>query len=781
MADAGPKANYLVEYQFAYLGGDPHEFRVEEVSLHDALNECYSVRLRCQIPAAQDEPGQGACTGRRLKDVELLIRRRFPDGFVLETRVLGVLLALERTTAKESDDTFNVNIVPAMALLAHHTEGGTWHNRSYADVLREVLRKGLASYGRSIDDRITRSYPEIDLIVRRPDESLLDFVRKLAARTGINFYFRHDGSVETVVLCDTNEGFLDGNQRQRRDLPFRPVWFEHATDGEEQVLSALRGSALDASEVEFLGFDVAGTPLEPVKGLAKQDGGHPAKRRVSDGFRVNEREDPDAQHARIAELHAEVAATRAALIDARTSITGSLAGRRYRFEIERGDSREYIVVGVSAGGRSFAPPGSDYSNSLTLAPTQAEGGASIKVRAPSPPTDDRVPAMMRAQIVAIENDPVDVDGLLRCRLRFAWDQQTAEVPTTYVSVLQSMAGTHGGTQYIPRAGDRVLVSFIGGNLERPVILGCLYDKQHQPPTMGPPDRASTLPSASSWLGWNYASIGDKARQTMLCMDVTAGAEMMFFNAPFDWRQDIGHDCDVRIVHDERRRVGHDFDENVVGNYRQKVGGSRSEEVGGAYSLKVGGSGTIDIAGKTTVSYGGGVSSTCRGGATSYVDGGNSENVMSGDRSTRVSAGSCRYAVSGAFVVTAGSVSIGVGGMGGGSGPATGGALVLGQTAKLDCAGGASVSSGSSSVGTNAEGVTVRGPSAQLRDQAGGTATLANGSYVVDVPQGIVLRCGTTELRLTPQGVFVNGQEIILQGARTQIRTGSLDIDPPDEG
>ena len=138
MADAGPKANYLVEYQFAYLGGDPHEFRVEEVALHDALNECYSVRLRCQIPAAQDEPGQGACTGRRLKDVELLIRRRFPDGFVLETRVLGVLLALERTTAKESDDTFNVNIVPAMALLAHHTEGGTWHNRSYADVLREV-------------------------------------------------------------------------------------------------------------------------------------------------------------------------------------------------------------------------------------------------------------------------------------------------------------------------------------------------------------------------------------------------------------------------------------------------------------------------------------------------------------------------------------------------------------------------------------------------------------------------------------------------------------------
>ncbi len=67
----------------------------------------------------------------------------------------------------------------------------------------------------------------------------------------------------------------------------------------------------------------------------------------------------------------------------------------------------------------------------------------------------------------------------------------------------------------------------------------------------------------------------------------------------------------------------------------------------------------------------------------------------------------------------------------------------------------------------------------MRDQAGGSATLAGGSYVVDVPQGVVLRCGTTELRLTPQGLFVNGQQLVLQGARTQIRTGTLDIDPPD--
>jgi len=783
MADSG-KPQYLVEYQLTYLAGDPNEFLVDDVQIRDALNEPYNIRVRCRIPAARTESAYQACSQRRLKDVQLVMRRRFPDGFVLETKIVGVILSVERNSLADDDDPFVVTMVPAFALLAHQAEGGTWHNRTYPDVLRKVLREGLAPYGRTIEDKITRAYPEMDLIVRRPDESLLDFVKKICGRTGINFYFKYDGSVETLVLCDSNDGFLDGNQRQRRDLPFKPVWFEHATDGEEQVLHAVRNSSLGTSESQFKGFDVSGTPPERVSSSAKADGGHDAKVQINDSFRVNEREDPDTQHARVAQLHGEVAANKTASISLRTSITGALAGRRFKFEVELGDVREYIVQSVEASGRSYDRPGNDYSNSITAVSTTADGGGSVNVRALSPRNEGEFPAVMRAEVVAVENDPVDVDGFMRCRLRFAWDNQTGEVPTTYVSVLQPMAGTHGGTQWIPRAGDRVLVSFIGGNHERPVILGCLYDKQHQPPTMGPPESATTLPTSASWLGFNFASIGDKSRQSMLCMDVTAGAEMMFFNAPFDWRQDVGNDCDVRIKRDELRQIKRNFDEKVDGNYDHLVKGNRTEVVKGNYSLDVDGSATIDIAGGSKGTFTGPVSHTCKAGVHEYIDRGHVENVTSGHRTTRVASGSCTYSVGGGFAVVASSISIGVGmggGAGGGSGPATGGALSLGQTATLDCAGGAMVQSGPSSVRTNAEGVTLRGPSAHLHDQAGGVATLANGSYVVDVPQGIVFRCGATELRLSPQGLFVNGQQLVMQAGRTEIRTASFDIEHPEPG
>ena len=165
-----------------------------------------------------------------------------------------------------------------------------------------------------------------------------------------------------------------------------------------------------------------------------------------------------------------------------------------------------------------------------------------------------MPAVMRAQIVASRTIRSTSTACCAAACDSRGMGRPTEIPTTYVSVLQPMAGTHGGTQWIPRAGDRCLVPFIGGNLERPVIIGCIYDKQHLPPTMGTPERAQTLPASASWLGWNYASIGDKSRQSMFCMDVTSGTEMMFFNAPFDWRQDIGNDCDVRIKRDELRQI-----------------------------------------------------------------------------------------------------------------------------------------------------------------------------------------------------------------------------------
>ena len=99
MADSGSKPQYLVSYQLQRVGGDPNEFLVDSVSIQDKLNDCYNIRVQCRIPSARQESDYQACAQRRLKDVELFLRRRFPDGFVLEMGRTDVVARLERFVA----------------------------------------------------------------------------------------------------------------------------------------------------------------------------------------------------------------------------------------------------------------------------------------------------------------------------------------------------------------------------------------------------------------------------------------------------------------------------------------------------------------------------------------------------------------------------------------------------------------------------------------------------------------------------------------------------------
>ena len=153
MAD---KPFYRTEYRLQRIGGDDKEFLVVDFQLEDELNEGYHLKVHCTIPDALQEQMAAACGSRRGVDVEFFMRRQFPDGELLETRIAGLVHSMERSQEGDPElgrfnDEFLVTIVPAWELLKNEQTGGTWHKRSYADILFEMLQEGLSPFGRSVD------------------------------------------------------------------------------------------------------------------------------------------------------------------------------------------------------------------------------------------------------------------------------------------------------------------------------------------------------------------------------------------------------------------------------------------------------------------------------------------------------------------------------------------------------------------------------------------------------------------------------------------------------
>ena len=129
MADDG-KPFYRTEHVLKTLGGEEHEFLVWGFNYEDTFDEGYKLVVRCQIPAALEEQLYSACSSRRLKDVEFFLKRRFPDGQLLETRIAGLIDAIERDVSAEpgkgrTNDMFNVTIVSAFEQLKLDQKGGT--------------------------------------------------------------------------------------------------------------------------------------------------------------------------------------------------------------------------------------------------------------------------------------------------------------------------------------------------------------------------------------------------------------------------------------------------------------------------------------------------------------------------------------------------------------------------------------------------------------------------------------------------------------------------------
>jgi type VI secretion system secreted protein VgrG len=204
--------------------------------------------------------------------------------------------------------------------------------------------------------------------------------------------------------------------------------------------------------------------------------------------------------------------------------------------------------------------------------------------APRPPRPHRAPRTVTevASVVGPPGEEIYTDVYGRVKVQFHWDRDHAfdEHSSCWVRVAHPWAGAGFGVHFLPRVGMQVLVTFLAGDPDRPVVIGCLHDGTHETPESLPEFKTRSVirtQSSPGGLGANEIAFED-----------LAGSERVRIHAHKDMETSVGMDLLTSVRRDELHLVNNDLKLNVTGDATRAVGGHDAAVVGAGQSVTVSG-------------------------------------------------------------------------------------------------------------------------------------------------------------------------------------------------
>ncbi|HBC00839.1 MAG TPA: type VI secretion system tip protein VgrG, partial [Pseudomonas sp.] len=183
-----------------------------------------------------------------------------------------------------------------------------------------------------------------------------------------------------------------------------------------------------------------------------------------------------------------------------------------------------------------------YRNHFTATPWDIPFRPALKHPKP------KVLGSQTAVVTGPAGEEIHCDEYGRVRVQFHWDRegQADDKTSCWLRVSSSWAGDRYGGIAIPRVGMEVLVTFLEGDPDQPLVTGCLYHKEHQVPYDLPANKTRTVfKTLSSPGGGGYNELRIEDRK---------GAEQIYLHAQRDWDENIEHDQKIRVGHERHETV-----------------------------------------------------------------------------------------------------------------------------------------------------------------------------------------------------------------------------------
>jgi len=493
--------------------------------------------------------------------------------------------------------TYQLTLVPTLWLLTQRRNHRMFQQLSEIDIVQKLLQE----WGIDPEMKIDASAYKKRKYKVQYAESDFDFVSRLLEDVGVSFHFRQDGEETKLVLNDAPQ------QNEARALPIAFLERPNQAEDHEYVTNVTLHQRVRPGKYTVRDHDYRLPPTYPLKGeasggstveaklerfhynpgafLFRTEGGAATPHADDRGrTRSDEKEASAMAQRRLAAKRSQ--AKRATFHSNAMDLTpGTVLSFFNHPRTDLGDAEKHLVLEVGIHGSS--------EGELNLSAETVS--ASLPFHPPTKTPKPRTQGMESATVVGSAGDEIHTDEFGRVRVQFHWDREAKydENSSCWIHVSQPWGGAGYGGSSLPRVGQEVLVDFLGGDPDRPVITGRVYTNLQKTPYK--------LPDNKTQSGWKSNSTGGGGGYNEMMFEDSQGKELL--------RMQAERNMDTLVKNDQSS--------TVLANRTEFVGGNNTERVNLNETLSVTGERSVTVMAKQTHTVAKDITQTSQEGNTSF--------------------------------------------------------------------------------------------------------------------------------------------------------------------
>lgn len=583
----------------------PEQLRVLKWTCQESICGGYQANIQLAAKATEAEPLAQLLLGQTatlvLRGTDPPIARR---GVITAAGVVG---DLERERSQLS-----CQLVPLLDVMKLKTTSRIFTDKSTPEIVALIADEWKLAH----DLRLRSGYDKRPYTTQYR-ESDFDFLIRICGRDGIGFFLDHatvtltgDNTGDTLVLYDNAGGYSPIAPGQRGSVLVHHAQNMHATDSHVLGFRLERNVLPELVQLGDFDFRKPRLPLRAQAALVDADKS-PIGSSLAEQLSVylhadrTELESDGSPGLEIGEALAAVRleqTRRDAVVARGSSSCQRLApGLTFTLEDHPGGeltNREWVVTSVEHSGRIPESGDSDddsYGNTFCCVP------ADVVYRVAFVGTSAQQ-AVETATVVGPPGTEVHCDEHGRIQVKLHWERADSgdDTDRSWLRVSQPWAGAHWGAQFLPRVGSEVIVGFLGGDVDRPIVLGGVYNGTHPYPFR--------LPEEAHKSGIRSNSTPGGAGHSEIVFDDNKGEETLSISAERNLTELVEHDYQrtvkgsqqVGVDGSSQRTVGVDELVTVLGDRNEMVSGDMQVTVKGSHGLSVSGNADLRVTGDRAI-------------------------------------------------------------------------------------------------------------------------------------------------------------------------------------